>query len=367
LSMPPPGPPGPHPGYPAPAYPGYPAPAYPGYPAPAYPGYSPYPPPHPGYPPPHPGYPPPGGLAPAWKPGVIPLRPLSLSDIFNAAVTYIRANPTATLGLTTVIVLITSLLGLIFEVRLPAAAGDAGMVIAAGTAVLAAALGSIVLSGMLTVVVARAVLGVPIGIAEAWRKVRGRLPALIGLALLEILAVLAVIAATAGVIAGIARAANPTAAVLIGMFLVFGALVAIAYLFTVLAFAPVAIVLERATVPDAIRRSFGLARRHFWRILGIRLLAFLVAAVVSGAVTIPFAIASGIADAGPGSTLLGAVIAAIGSAIGQIITAPFTAGVTVLLYVDSRIRSEAFDLLLQSRAAPAPAAASDDLWLTAPR
>ena len=51
-----------------------------------------------------PGYPPPGygygaapygapPLPPALKPGVIPLRPLSLSDIFNGAVAYVRTNP----------------------------------------------------------------------------------------------------------------------------------------------------------------------------------------------------------------------------------------------------------------------------------
>ncbi len=48
----------------------------------------------------------------ALKPGVIPLRPLSLSDIFNGAVGYIRANPKATLGFTTVVVVITEVLAL---------------------------------------------------------------------------------------------------------------------------------------------------------------------------------------------------------------------------------------------------------------
>ncbi len=39
---------------------------------------------------------------------------------------------------------------------------------------------------------------------------------------------------------------------------------------------------------------------------------------------------------------------------------------TVLLYTDTRIRAEAFDLVLQTgaTAAPAESAAADDLWLT---
>ena len=61
-------------------------------------------------------------------------------------------------------------------------------------------------------------------------------------------------------------------------------------------------------------------------------------------------------------------IASVGSAIGQIITAPFTAGVIVLLYTDRRMRAEAFDLVLQTGAAGGPyaVASTDNLWLTRP-
>src|ERR1700710_365568 len=68
-------------------YPTYPSdPAYPPFPPPGY-GWQPRYPPPPGY-----GKPPPAAPEP-WTPGVIPLRPLSLSDIFNGAAVYIRANP----------------------------------------------------------------------------------------------------------------------------------------------------------------------------------------------------------------------------------------------------------------------------------
>jgi hypothetical protein len=60
------------------------------------------------------------------------------------------------------------------------------------------------------------------------------------------------------------------------------------------------------------------------------------------------------------------VLISIGGAIGQIITAPFNAGVVVLLYTDRRIRAEAFDLVLQTGAA-GPVASTDDLWLTPQR
>ena len=57
-------------------------------------------------------------LAPgAVKPGIIPLRPLTLSDIFNGAVGYIRANPKATLGLTAIVVVVMQIITLIATVR----------------------------------------------------------------------------------------------------------------------------------------------------------------------------------------------------------------------------------------------------------
>ena len=126
----------PPPGYPPPGW--VPPPAYgapPAYGPPAYgppPGYGP-----PAYGPPAYGPPPGYGPPPArircrrrvtrrrdtdtalrrcslpLKPGVIPLRPLSLSDIFNGAIAYIRANPKATLGFTTIVVIATQLLALV--------------------------------------------------------------------------------------------------------------------------------------------------------------------------------------------------------------------------------------------------------------
>lgn len=58
--------------------------------------------------------------------------------------------------------------------------------------------------------------------------------------------------------------------------------------------------------------------------------------------------------------------------IGQIVTAPFSAGVVVLLYTDRRIRAEAFDLVLQTgleagpAGGPAPVESTDNPWLTRP-
>ncbi|MCV7176621.1 hypothetical protein H7H98_12860 [Mycolicibacterium sphagni] len=385
-------PPGPPAGYPPPGYPppGYGPPAYgpPGYPPPAYgpPG---YPPPGyaaPGYPPP--GFPPPGyGPPMAPKPGIIPLRPLSLSDIFNGAVAYIRSNPKASLGLTTIVVVITQILALVLQLgpiismggKVGAQTGEelstpvvVGSILSGLTTGVTTFLAAILLSGMLTVVVARAVFGSKITVGEAWQRVRGRLLALLGFSVLEVLAALLLAGVVAAVIAGIAVAANGLAAVIIGIPLVLALIAALAYLYTSLSFTPVAIVLERKPIIESIRRSFGLVRNHFWRVIGIRLLASVVAGVIAGAVSIPFSIAGQVlllGDTSSGSIILSTTLIAIGGAIGEILTAPFAAGVVVLLYTDTRIRTEAFDLVLRTgaNAGHTDIVPADNLWLTPSR
>ncbi|WP_343709402.1 hypothetical protein [Mycobacterium sp.] len=368
-----------------------PPPEYPDYP---YRGYQPthYPPA--GYPPP--GYPPPGygwqpryapgrryGAPPppvrgSWAPGIIPLRPLSLSDIFNGAAVYIRANPRATLGLTAIVVVITELISLAAAAGPLAAAGrlrtapadeltggDVGASVAsAGLSGLVGWLGGILLTGILTVVVGRAVFGGTVGAREAWHRIGGRLPALLGLVTIEALGLI-LLAGGVGVIIGATVAAgNVPAAVLLGFPLVLTSVAVVVYLYVALSFAPVLIVLERLPVRDAITRSFALVYDSFWRILGIRTLTWLVVTLIAGAIAVPFEFLGQLAG-GSGSVLAAATVGSVGAVIGRIITTPFDAGVVVLLYTDRRIRSEAFDLVLQS-CAPAHPASIDYLWLTRP-
>ena len=410
-------PPGYPPGYPPPGYQGDPPPAYYGYPPPGYPppGYAPpgYPPPPgyagpppgygapggyppPGYPPP--GYPPPGygppgygppgygppPVAPALKPGVIPLRPLSLSDIFNGAVAYIRANPKATLGLTTIVVVAAQILALILSVGPLAVTGDlqptlrgeevsTGVLLGSSASSLAGAvatgLSSILLSGMLTVVVGRAVFGASITIGEAWQRLRPRLWALIGFTVLEVIGAVVLIALVVLIIVGVAVAANGVAASVIGVPLVLALIAGLIYLGTMLSFTPSILVLERLEIFPAISRSFKLVRNDFWRVFGIWLLGQIVAGLIAGAVGVPFSFGGQLLLVSASSTvaaLIALVLLSVGSVIGQIITAPFSAGVVVLLYTDRRIRAEAFDLVLHTGAAfgpGAPADSTDHLWL----
>jgi hypothetical protein len=357
--------------------------------------HQPPPPPPAYYPPPgYGGYPPPGGGWPpirpaaALKTGVIPLRPLTLSDIFNASITYVRANPKATLGLTTIVVVVAQVVSLLLQIGplaasgvLSASSGDAfdssasseisgstivGLLLSSGAGIVTTALAGIVLSGLLTVVVGRAVFGATIGIGEAWQRVRGRLLPLLGVTALEALGAAVLIAVVVGVVAVVAQVASGPAAFVVGALFGLALVVLLVYLYTMLSFAPTLIVLERLGVMAAVTRSFALVKNDFWRVFGIRLLAVVVAGVVSGAVTAPFSFAGQImlmVGESTNTMVIAVVLISVGGAIGQIITAPFSAGVVVLLYTDRRIRAEAFDLVLQT-GAMGPIGSTDDLWLT---
>lgn len=381
----------PPPGYQPPGYP--PPPGYyppPGYPPPGYPPQSGY------YPPPgYQGYSPPGyptmGPPPALKPGIIPLRPLGMSEIFNASVSYIRANPKATLGLTTIVIVVAQVVALLLQIGPLAASGMlspgamggigqsdptemsdssiVGLLLSTVAGTFTTVLAGIVLSGLLTVVVGRAIFGATIGVGDAWRRARGRLLPLLGITALEAIGAAVLIAVVVGVVVAVGETVGGGAAFVVGGLFTLALVAGLAYLYTVLSFAPTLIVLERIGVMASIRRSFSLVKNDFWRVFGIRLLAAVITSVISGAVTVPFSLVGQVMLVVGESTatmVIAVVLISVGGAIGQIITAPFSAGVVVLLYADRRIRAEAFDLVLRTGATGA-VESTDDLWLTRQR
>jgi hypothetical protein len=117
--------------------------------------------------------------------------------------------------------------------------------------------------------------------------------------------------------------------ILVGLSVAIGFILLIipgVFLLGMLAVSIPAVVVENRRGTEAMKRSWALTKGQFWHALGVILVAFIIAAIVTG-------ILEGI---GSGSTILGLIL----STIGQIIVAPFTALVTVVLYLDLRARSE---------------------------
>jgi hypothetical protein len=363
-------------GYPPPGYqqPGYQQPGYqqPGYPPPGYqqPGYqqSGYPPPgyqHPGTPGMPPG-PPWGGAPAAPKPGVIPLRPLGVGEILDGAISYIRANPVATLGLAAIVITISQLIqlpvvilamdqlrGITDEVALEEMMTAVGA--STTTSLLAAFVSFIattVLSGMLIAVLSQAVLGRKMSIGEAWAAVRGRIPGLLGLTLLT--ALLLILVMIVGSIPLVISAVTESGAVaVVGVLFLLASIGVMAWLGVSWSLAAPAYVLEGIPVTEALRRSFRLVRTQWWRVFGILLLGGIIAALLSLILELPFSFAADAVGGSPdpadpfgGTTMVGIVVASIGTIIAGTVTAPFSAGISGLLYFDQRIRREALDIEL---------------------
>ncbi|MCG5432838.1 hypothetical protein LV457_11140 [Mycobacterium sp. MYCO198283] len=312
--------------------------------------------------------------------GVVPWRPLTLADVFNGAAAYVRANPRTTFVLTTAVVVVMQLFALLLQ-ALPlhglttpdeVAALDPATVVAAvvGAFALSAVTFTLsnVLVGMLSLVVGHAVFGATPALREVWRRLKGRLVPLIGQSLLVAVAY-SVGAALFAVVAGVAIAFLGALGLVLSVVLALVAGTAVLYLWVSVTFAPVVIVLERLPVFAAIGRSFRLTRRGFWRVLAIRLLAAVVFYVVGLAVAVPFSLPGDVLRSGDGSwpvALTGWALLAVGGAVAKLVTAPLTAGVVTLLYVDRRIRGEAFDLLLRTGTSWRPGDPVDDAWLPFP-
>lgn len=297
-------------------------------------------------------------LAP--KPGVIPLRPLNLSDIFSGTFGTIRGNPVATIGLSALMALIVAVPSVLVTIALSDAdltvtdsngtttnlGGQLGLLVGSVFSWFA----GVVLAGMLTVVVAEAVLGRRISIGQTWQRVRGRVLPLIGLTLLIIAAILVLGAVVVGAIALLAVTAGDVSAVVVGILLGIAAVVCLIWLATKVALAAPALVLERSGPIGSFRRSWHLTRGQWWRIFGISLLAQLVVYVVSQVVSFPVTLIA-LASAGDGGiSTTGAILIQLVSVIVSALTTPFTAGVTALLYLDQRIRKEALDVTLMEAA-----------------
>jgi hypothetical protein len=309
------------------------------------------------------------------QPGVVALRPLRLGDFFDGAFKTIRRNPKAMVGLAaavttgamvvpvlvTLAIAATGGLSAADPLRDPGTADDFtsafGSAFGSGGYAAAQLLGglfgfvaSVVLTGMLVRVVAEAVLGRTTTIGQAWAAVRGQLLRLFGLTLLNFLVTVVLVAVPVGVGVLLGIGVGVGTGIAVGLLLLLAAVALLVLVqFRYFLLAPAALVLERSGVVASLRRGAVLSRGQFWRILGIYLLTTLVVGIAGEVVAVPLGLLRAIGPALWEGTP-GALVAVFSSYLTQIlvgaITAPFTAAVVALLYVDQRIRKEGLDVQL---------------------
>ncbi|MFE0653845.1 hypothetical protein ACFVZH_35315 [Streptomyces sp. NPDC059534] len=333
------------------------------------------------------GAPPPNvhwGKPPAAKPGVIPLRPLGMGEILDGAAKTLRSYWRTVLTITVTVAVISQTANTLAQRYLVPAPADISpdatpaeelrqslesaqsSLIGLGPSLLVTLMASTVSAALLTVVISRAILGRPVSLGSAWQEARPRLLQLVGLTLL--MAAMGAAVVSVGLLPGLLIGGAPgVALVVLGGF---GSLAAAAWLIIRFSLASPALMLERQGVTQSLKRSAKLVQGSWWRIFGITILTQLLIFLFAMIIAIPFTIV-GIAFDGDGfSGLLSGtpttfgwpflIITGIGGVITSAVTYPISAGVTVLLYVDQRIRREALDLdLARAAGLPGYAATSD--------
>ncbi len=310
-------------------------------------------------------------LGAAHKPGAIPLRPLTLGDIYDGAFRIIRYNPKATVGSAVLVASVAMILPVVVTAILTWTVGatfDAtgedpsteelvGQLGAFGTLGLGAVLqvfGLLFVTGMVVHVTAAAAVGRRLSLGQAWAVTRGKRWRLVGLSLLLWLMSLTLIAVyVVGLIVLIA-ALDVLPAVLFGIGWSVAFLCGLFWFWIRVYYLPVpALMLEPVGITGAIGRGFRLTRRQFWRTFGIALLTYVIAQIGGSILTFPINLSGQVLafTIDPDYALLVLVLLqALGSVVAAAFVAPFSSAVSSLQYIDQRMRKEAYDVELMTQA-----------------
>jgi len=310
-------------------------------------------------------------LGAAHKPGAMPLRPLGLGDIYDAAFRIIRFNPKATVGAAVLVaavamalpVVVTAVVTLLLDFSADAAGDDTAEIVSGvavgGAFVLGTVLqyvGMIFVTGMVAHVAAAAAVGRRLSLGEAWAATRGTRWRLVGVTLIIGLIWLVLLGGYVAASVLLIVVVDSWIAAL-AWFLVTGAALVALMCWTwirVTYLAVPALAIERIGVFAAIGRGYRLTRKQFWRTFGISLLTVVITLVAAQVLTVPFSIVGQVAglaipDTGIAVLVL-VVVNALGSVLATAFVAPFTAAVTSLQYLDQRMRKEAYDVELMTQA-----------------
>jgi hypothetical protein len=297
--------------------------------------------------------------------GDVPLRPLGISEILDAAITGIRTNPRAILGLSLIVATVINVVVALASFFLT---GDqAGNEVTPGVVMrllgaqavlitlstLLTAYGIVLLSGLLGPVLGRTLFGLPASFRQAWRDALPAAGRLVAVASLIFLFSVGAAALCALPVIFVAVAGGPAAAgIIFGLVGLPAGFVLMVWLYVRSVLAAPAVILERESIPGALTRVRVLSRGRWWRICGTLLLTLLITVFAGFILQAPFIILQ-LAIFGSDPTGLARVLSlgllTFGKIVSSALTIPFDAGVIALLYIDLRMRREGIDLDVQTR------------------
>ena len=314
------------------------------------------------------------------KPGIIPLRPLTIGDLFSGAFEAIRSNPKVLFGFTVVIMLLVSLIasvsillsGLGYE-SVTSAANDPQALQRSTTDEANALLlrmissmvqwivtfaGTSILTGLLASTVSQMTVGRKLTLSEAWAMTRKRLGSILGsFALTALITATPIVLWIVAVFASIAVVDGNRDMWWLSLL----ALAAIIPIFILLfffqiklLFAPMCAVLEEIGPVASLKRSWSLVKGEFWPTLGRFLLMNLVIGFIGGFIGFVIGLIGGLvsfAATSDPSSPIGLAISMFFVMLGSGLLLPFSASFETLMYTDLRIRKENFAAVLAQASA----------------
>jgi MFS family permease len=344
----------------------------------AYPGWSPAPAPGPGA---------------AWRPapavGIVPLHPYGFGTILGRSFQALRQNPGVLLGFALCVqavayLVVIAVIGVVafasfsrLDTLTPGSdewdavsAGSIALTVVVGV-VLSLASGAlgVIIQGIVVTQVSAAVVAEKQTLRTLWRRVRPAAWRLIGYSFAVLLLVALVVGVVGGAIVALGFAVLPLAIVL-GILVVLAAIPLWVWLSTKLVLVPAVLILEGATIPAAIARSWRLTRRRFWSTFGVIVIISMSFSVLSQIVGVPLqfvAMALGQVFSPTGDPDVGGLIAILVVAgltqvlqiLIQCVALIVQSTASALIYVDCRMRHEGLDHDLQTYVERRDAGAED--------
>ncbi len=317
----------------------------------------------------------PGSWTAPPKPGLIPLRPLTLGNILAGSFQVLRRNPRPTFGFALLVQLVITLLTLVvtglvsfaaISRLVTASTSDfdeimAGSIVVIVLSTLIPAVLSMVavalVQGILMLEIQRATLGEKSTLRQLWSRARGRLGALIGWMMLLTLAILIGIGILVGFIVLLAMIGpvGIALAVVVGLFGGLAMLAAVVWIGTRVSLVPSVLMGERLSLRDSVRRSWSLIDGYFWRTFGIQLLVATIVGIAVQVVSAPIQFLAPMVvvlldpNGTNGAVTVVAMIAIYLVSVLVILVLSSVALVvqcatTGLIYIDLRMRKEGLDL-----------------------
>lgn len=303
---------------------------------------------------------------PAPKPGVVPLRPLGVGEIMAGAIDYVRREPKTVIAVAAMVGVVAAFVQLALVATTSSEIASLPtddpsqldpdqlanvLVTVVSIALITSAVAGVLQifgTGMLTHVMGRAVIGQPTSVSQAWALVRPQLWRLIGATILVGLVVALAIAVplVPGLLA-LGAGLTEIGAVLVFLGAIAAVVLGVWVTFRLILTTP-ALALEDVQPIMAMKRSWRLVQGAFWRTFGIVLLGSIVAQAVGSIAASPFTLIGGATGEITTWSVFGLALAGM---VTTLVALPFVAGVTALVYIDRRIRTENLAPVLEAAAA----------------